>query len=221
MDSLNCATTSKQKRRQPHDRTYFAQTANGLRAHRLEETGLPYRTHKVDLAKGEQRTAEFLKLNPAGLIPVIVDADGPGGKPLTLSQSGAIILYAAEKSGKFLPKDAARRALAMQWMMQAASDIAGTSSTIFRMETSVPEKIAANTDYFKQRLLAFFAACDARLAGREYLADEFCVADIMLYPNFAARKSLIDQAGGFANLQRWGAAIGSRPGVQRGMKVTG
>jgi len=201
---------------------HFAPTANGLRAAvALEETGLPYRTHKVDLAKGEQRTAEFLKLNPAGLIPVIVDPDGPGGKPLTLSQSGAIILYAAEKSGKFLPKDATRRALAMQWMMQAASDVAGTSSTIFRMETSVPDKIAANNDYFKQRLLVFFAACDARLAGREYLADEFSVADIMLYPNFAARKSLIDQAGGFANLQRWGAAIGSRPGVQRGMKVTG
>ncbi|HKQ25204.1 MAG TPA: glutathione S-transferase family protein [Burkholderiales bacterium] len=201
---------------------YFAPTANGLRAAvALEETGLPYRTRKVDLAKGEQRTPEFLKLNPAGLIPVIVDPDGPSGKPLTLSQSGAIILYAAEKSGKFLPKDAARRAHAMQWMMQAASDIAGTSGTIFRMETSVPEKIAANSDYFKQRLLGFFAACNARLATREYLADEFSVADIMLYPNFAARKALIDEDGGLADLRRWGAAIGSRPGVQRGMKVTG
>jgi GST-like protein len=201
---------------------YFAPTANGLRAAvALEETGLPYRTHKVDLAKGDQRTPEFLKLNPAGLIPVIVDPDGAGGKPLTLSQSGAIILYAAEKSGKFLPKNPARRALAMQWMMQAASDIAGTSGTVFRMEMSVPEKNAANTDYFKQRLLGFFAVCDAQLAGREYLADEFSVADIMLYPNFSARKALIDQAGGFANLQRWGAAIGSRPGVQKGMKVTG
>jgi len=201
---------------------YFAPTANGLRAAvALEETGLPYRTHKVDLAKGEQRSPEFLKLNPAGLIPVIVDPDGPGGKPLTLSQSGAIILYAAEKSGKFLPKDAARRARAMQWLMQAASDIAGTSGTIFRMETSIPEKIASNADYFKQRLLGFFTVCDAQLAAREYLADEFSVADIMLYPNFAARKALIDQAGGFANLQRWGAAIGSRPGVQRGMKITG
>ena len=201
---------------------YFAPTANGLRAAvALEETGLPYRTRKVDLAKGEQRTPEFLKLNPAGLIPVIVDPDGPGRKPLTLSQSGAIILYAAEKAGKFLPKDTARRALAMQCMMQAASDIAGTSGTIFRMETSVPEKIAANSDYFKQRLLGFFGACDTHLAAREYLADEFSVADIMLYPNFSARKALLDQAGGFANLQRWGAAIGSRPGVQRGMKVTG
>ena len=201
---------------------YFAPTANGLRAAvALEETGLPYRAHKVDLAKGEQRTPEFLKLNPAGLIPVIVDPEGMGGKPLTLSQSGAIILYAAEKSGKFLPKTPARRALAMQWLMQAASDIAGTSGTIFRMETSVPEKNAANTDYFKQRLLGFFAVCDAHLAAREYLADEYSVADIMLYPNFAARKALIDQAGGFANLQRWAAAIGSRPGVQKGMKLAG
>jgi len=201
---------------------YFAPTANGLRAAvALEETGLPYRTHKVDLAKGEQRTPEFLKLNPAGLIPVIVDPDGPGGKTLTLSQSGAIVLYAAEKSGKYLPKDATRRVMAMQWMMQAASDIAGTSGTIFRMESSVPEKIAANTDYFRKRLLGFFAACDTHLAAHEMLADEFSVADIMLYPNFAARKALIEQAGGFANLLRWGAAIGSRPAIQRGMKVTG
>ncbi len=201
---------------------HFAPTANGLRAAvALEETGLPYRTHKVDLAKGEQRSPDFLKLNPAGLIPVIVDPDGPGGKTLTLSQSGAIVLYAAEKSGKYLPKDATRRAMAMQWLMQAASDIAGTSGTIFRMESSVPEKIAANTDYFKKRLLGFFAACDTHLAAHEMLADEFSVADIMLYPNFAARKALIDQAGGFANLLRWGAAIGSRSGIQRGMKVTG
>jgi GST-like protein len=95
---------------------YLAPTANGLRASvALEEAGLAYRAHKVDLAKGEQRAPEFLKLNPAGAIPVIVDSDGPGGKPLTLSQSGAIILYVADKCGKFLPKDAARRAIALQW----------------------------------------------------------------------------------------------------------
>src|ERR1700687_3849688 len=107
---------------------YLAPTANGLRATvALEETGLPYRAHPVDLAKGEQRSPEFLKLNPAGLIPVIVDDEGPGGKPLTLSQSGAIVLYAAEKSGKLLPRDPVRRAVALQWLMQAASDISGSS----------------------------------------------------------------------------------------------
>ena len=201
---------------------YMAGTANGFRASvALEEAGLPYRIHKVDLAKGENRTPEFLKLNPAGLIPVIVDHDGPGGKPLTLSQSGAIILYAAEKAGKFLPKDAVRRVMALQWFTQGLSDVAGTSGALFRVENSVPEKIAANTDYFKKRLLGFFSVCDAQLAGREYLADELSVADLMLYPNFALRKQLIDQAGGFANLQRWGALMASRPAVQKGMKVLG
>ena len=201
---------------------YSAGTANGFRASvALEEAGLSYRVHKVDLAKGEQRSVDFLKLNPAGLIPVIVDLDGPGGKPITLSQSAAIILYIAEKTGKLLPKDPARRAVAMQWFMQGATDVAATSGAIFRLENSVPEKIPSSIDYFKQRLLGFFSVCDERLAGREYLADELSVADLMLYPNFALRKPLIDQAGGFANLQRWGATMASRPAVQKGMKVLG
>jgi GST-like protein len=201
---------------------YLSGTANGLRASvALEEAGLPYRTHKIDLARGEHRTPEFLKLNPAGLVPVIVDQDGPGGKPLTLSQSGAIILYAAEKSGKFLPKDPARRALAWQWFTQGLSDVAGTSGALFRVENSLPEKLAANTDYFRKRLLGFFSVCDAHLAGRDFLADEFSVAELMLYPNFSLRKPLIDEAGGFAELQRWGAAVGSRPGMQKGMKALG
>jgi GST-like protein len=201
---------------------YLAPTANGLRVSvALEETGLAYRPHKVDLAKGEQRTPEFLKLNPAAAIPVIVDSDGPGGKPLTLSQSGAIVLYLAEKSGKFLPKDAARRALAMQWFMMAASDVAGTSGSIFQLEVVSPEKSPPNIELFKKRLLNFFSVFDKRLEGRDYLADELSVADLMFYPNFSARKGLIDAAGGFANLQRWGASIGSRPAVQRGMKVLG
>jgi GST-like protein len=197
---------------------YFAPTANGQRACvALEETGLAYRLHKVDLAKGEQRSAQFLRLNPAGLIPVIVDSDGPGGKPLVLTQSAAIMLYCAEKSGKFLPQDAGRRALAMQWFMQAASDISGTSGTIFRLENTAPEKSAGNVEYFRKRLLAFFSVCDQALEGRDYLAGELSVADLLLYPNFAARKALLDQAGGFGNLQRWGAAMAARPGVARGM----
>ena len=201
---------------------YLAGTANGLRASvALEEAGLPYRVHKVDLAKGEHRTPEFLKLNPAGLIPVIVDQDGPGGKPLTLAQSGAIILYVAEKAGRFMPKDAVRRAMAYQWFAQGLSDVAGTSGALFRVENSVPEKIAGNTDYFKKRLLGFFSACDAHLAGRDFMADEFSIAELMLYPNFALRKSLLDEAGGFSNLQRWGAGVGARPGMQKGMKVLG
>ena len=199
---------------------YVAPTANGFRALvAMEEAGLAYRVNKVDLTKGEQRSAEFLKLNPAGLIPVMVDHDGPGGKPLTLAQSGAIMLYAAEKSGKFLPKDPATRALAMQWFMQAASDIAGTSGNIFQLDMRAPEKSPANVESFKKRLLDFFAVCDRQLAGQEYLAGELSVADLMLYPNFSARKPLLDAGGGCANLQRWGARMAARPGVQRAMQA--
>jgi GST-like protein len=201
---------------------YLAPTANGLRAAvALEEAGLPYRAHRVDLAKGEQRSPEFLKLNPAGLIPVIVDEDGPGGKPLTLSQSGAIVLYAAEKSATLLPRDPAQRAVALQWLMQAASDISGSSNTVFQTEMRAPEKSAANLEYFKKRLVDFFAVCDRHLQGREFLAGELSVADLMLYPNFATRKALLDQVGGLTDLQRWGAAMAARPGVARGMKFLG
>jgi GST-like protein len=201
---------------------YLAPTANGLRASiALEECGLAFTPHKIDLAKGEQRTAEFLKLNPAGAIPVIVDSDGPGGKPLTLAQSGAIILYASEKSGKLMPKDPLRRIMALQWFMLGATDLSPTSGAIFQLEVVAAEKSPPLIEHFKKRLLNFFSVCDRRLEGRDYLADEFSVADLMLYPNFSLRKPLVDAAGGFANLQRWGAAVGARPAVQKGMKPLG
>ncbi|MBL8532991.1 MAG: glutathione S-transferase N-terminal domain-containing protein [Betaproteobacteria bacterium] len=201
---------------------YFAPTANGQRASlALEECGLAYRLHRVDLTKGQQRTAEYLAINPAGQIPAIVDPDGPDGKPFVLTQSCAIILYAAERAGRFLPAAGASRMVAMQWMLQLASDVAGTSGTIFRLENTAPEKSAANADYFKQRLLTFFGDCDRQLEGREFLAGEISVADLALYPNYAARKPLIDAAGGFANLHRWGTAMAARPGVQKGMSPAG
>ncbi|HEX4986094.1 MAG TPA: glutathione S-transferase [Burkholderiales bacterium] len=200
---------------------YLAGTANGYRASvALEEAGLSYRTHKVDLAAGEQRSPEFRKLNPAGLIPVIVDPDGPGGKPVTVSQSGAIILYVAEKCGVFLPKDPRRRVLALQWFMQAATDVAATSGALFRVENSVPDKTPGNTAYFRNRLVDFFRVCDAHLAQHEYFADEFSVVELHLYPNYALRKPMLDEAG-CTNLARWGAAVGARPGMQKGMKVLG
>lgn len=198
---------------------YLAPTANGLRAAvALAECGLAYRVHKVDLTKGEQRTPQFLALNPAGQIPVMVDHDAAGGKPFTLAQSGAIILYAAEKSGKFMPKDPLQRATALCWFMQAATDVAAASGTIFRLEMVIPEKTEAITEHFRKRLLSFFTLCDAHLAqGHEYLADEPSVADFMLYPNYFARKALIDAAGGYEHLHRWGARMSARPGVQKGM----
>ena len=198
---------------------YMWGTANGLRAAvALAETGLDHRVHKVDITKGEQKNPEFLKLNPIGAIPVMVDHDAPGGKPLALAQSGAIVLYACEKAGKFIPSDFARRAMASQWFLCAASDIAGTSSTVFNLEMTVPEKVPANVEFFKNRLVNYFRHVDRHLAGREYLADEISFADLMLYPNYSARKPLLEAAE-LANLKRWGEAMAARAGVQKGMKA--
>jgi GST-like protein len=198
---------------------YMWGTGNGLRASvALAEAGLEHRVHKVDLTKGEQKKPEFLKMNPAGQIPVLVDPDGPGGKPLTLAQSGAILLYAAEKSGKLIPKDAGRRATAYQWLMHAMSDVAATSGTIFQLENVAPEKIPANVDFFKQRLVAFFRHVDQRLAEREFLAEEVSVADLALYPIYALRKAMLEEAGGMRALARWGERMAARPGVKKGMQ---
>ena len=197
---------------------YMWGTANGLRAAvALAECGLEHRVNKVDITKGEQKKPEYLKMNPLGAIPVIVDHDGPGGKPLTLCQSGAIIIYACEKTGKFIPTNVERRAMAGQWFVAAASDIAGTSSTVFFSENFVPEKSAANTELFKNRLVNYFRNVDRHLAGRQYLADEISFADLMLYPNYALRKPLVEAARGMDNLKRWGERMAARSGVQKGM----
>jgi len=194
-------------------------TSNGQRvAIMLEECGLAYRVHKVDLAGGEQLRPEFLALNPSGAIPVIVDPDAPGGEPLALAQSGAILLYLAEKTGRFMPADPRRRAVAQQWLMHAVSDCAAASGTIYVLSARVPEKSPANVAFFEQRLLRQLRAADARLAGREWLADELSVADFALYPVYAVRKALVDAAGDLPQLTRWGAALAGRPAVARAMQ---
>lgn len=192
-------------------------TGNGLRASiALAESGLEYKVHKVDLTRSEQKKPEYLKINPAGQIPALVDSNGPGGKPVTMAQSGAILFYAAEKSGRMLPKDPVRRVAALHWMMQGCSDVAVTSGAIFALENFVSEKVQSNTDFFKTRLTGYFRHVDARLAGREFLADEFSVADVALYPVASTRKAL---AEGLPNLNAWLARMGARPGVQKGMTV--
>ena len=199
---------------------YTFETSNGLRAAViLEECGLPYRVHRVDLTKGEHKSPEFLNINPTVAIPAIVDHDGPGGAPLKLSQSGAIVLYAAEKAGKFVPADPVRRALAMQWLMLSLTDAARASTSIFLCSTVVPDKSPANVAYFEEQTLRYLRVADARLAGREFLADELSIADFALYPLYAVRKALVDKAGDLLELTRWGDAIGARPGVVRGMRT--
>lgn len=132
---------------------YSAPTMNGRRAViALAECGLAHRIHLLDLEKGEQRHSGFLALNPSGAIPVLVDSDGPGGKPITVTQSGAIVLYCAEKSAKLIPEDLARRTKAFEWFAQALTDVGPASSILFQM-SSAPEPSSANVEFFTRRLI--------------------------------------------------------------------
>jgi GST-like protein len=192
-------------------------TGNGLRASvALAESGLEYEVHKVDISKGENKTPEYAKINPSGVIPAIVDTEGPEGKPVALAQSGAILLYVAEKCGKFIPKDPMRRAITYQWFMQACSDVAGGSGTLFQAENAAPDKSIANIDFFRKRLLNSFVHVDRHLVGREFIANELSIADLALYPPYAQRRALLPE---LTNLARWADKMAARPGVQKGMKL--
>ena len=202
---------------------YAAGTSNGMRARiALEECGLKYNWHPIDLAKGEHKTPQFLALNPNGQIPVIVDNEGPGGKKVTLSQSSAILMYCAEKSGKLIPKDPAKRAAMLEAYMSASTDITpmfGTVNACVRAKEPAP--YAAAADMFKGRLKSYFKVWDDKLAKHKYAAgDEVTIADLSLYAGYWRTKGAFPElVGGMANLERWAAEINARPGVQRALKI--
>jgi GST-like protein len=199
---------------------YAAGTSNGIRARiALEECGLSYNLHPIALEKGEQKTAQFLAMNPMGQIPVMIDREGPGGKPLTLSQSTAILLYAAEKAGKFLPKDAAKRPAMLQALMSASTDVTPMIGTVFGIVRG-KDPHAPTAEMFKGRLRGMFKVWDDLLAKQKYAAgDELTVADFSLYAGYARAKAAVpDTCEGFAALERWAKEIGARPGVQRAVK---
>ena len=200
---------------------YAAGTSNGMRARiALEECGLKYNWHPIDLTKGGNKTPEFLALNPMGQIPVLVDNEGPGGKKITMAQSSAIMMYCAEKAGKFIPKDPAKRATMLEAYMSASTDITpmfGTVNTIVRSK----EPHEPTAAMFKERLRGYFKVWNDILARRKYAAgDEVTIADLSLYAGYWRTKGVQPACvEGFQNLERWSAEIGARPGIQRALKI--
>ena len=199
---------------------YAAGTSNGMRARiALEECGLPYKLHPIDLAKGEHKTAAFLAMNPNGQIPVIVDHEGPGGKPVTLAQSTAILLYCAEKSGKFLPKDPAARPAMLQALMSASTDVTPIFGAYF-LAARAKEPHLPTVQLFKDRVRSLFQVWDAALARSKCcVGDEVTVADLSLYAGYARVKGAApDAVEGMPNVARWGDMMAARPAIQRALK---
>jgi GST-like protein len=173
----------------------------------------------VDIAKGEQNAPWFREINPFGKIPVIVESAGPCEERVTLGESGAIVLYCAEKTGKFIPSDPLKRLAALQWVFHAVSDASEPIGAHFRL-SRLPKKPQEALAYYYDRLVNILKDVDRQLGDREYLIGEISIADLAFYTVAAQAQKLVD-IGALLNVQRWLGTMSARPGVMRGIAVPG
>jgi GSH-dependent disulfide-bond oxidoreductase len=185
----------------------------------LEELGLPYSVHPVNIGKDEQFRPEFLAISPNNKIPAIVDPDGPGGKRFALFESGAILIYLGEKTEKLIPKDPATRYIALQWLMFQMGGLGPMLGQTHHFLRAAPEPVPYAIKRYKDETRRLYGVLDKRLAEAEHLAGEYSIADIASYPWVARHEWHQIELGDFPNVKRWYDAIGARPAVQRGMKV--
>lgn len=207
---------------------YSLNTPNGVKASiMLEETGLPYEAHLVDFGKNDQTSPEFLSLNPNNRIPALIDPDGPGGKPLALWESGAILLYLADKTGRLMPSDPAARWQTVQWLMFQMGGIGPMFGQVgffhkFAGKDYEDKRPRARYVAESKRLLAVL---EKRLDGRDWImGDEYSIADISVFPwvrnliGFYEARELVDFHE-FGNVERTLKAFLDRPAVQRGLEI--
>ena len=185
----------------------------------LEELGLPYSLHPVNIGKDEQFRPEFLAISPNNKIPAIVDPDGPGGKRFALFESGAILIYLGEKTGRFIPTDPATRYVALQWLMFQMGGLGPMLGQTHHFLRAAPEPVPYAIKRYKDETRRLYGVLDKRLAEAEHLAGEYSIADVASYPWVARHEWHQIELGDFPNVKRWYDAIGARPAVQRGMKV--
>lgn len=196
---------------------YTAGTPNGHKASiTLEELGLPYRVHRVDLLKGEQKQPAFLKMNPNGRIPVIVDREADD---FVVFESGAIMLYLAEKTGQLMPKDARGKSLVTQWLMFQMGGVGpmmGQANVFFRY---FPEKIQPAIDRYQNECRRLMEVLDRRLGESEWLADDYSIADIANWAWTRTHNWSGVSTDGLDNLKRWNEAMYARPACLKGIDV--
>jgi len=192
---------------------YFSSTPNGMKLKLfLEEAGLQYRIVPVSLSKGEQFAAEFLKISPNGKIPAIVDhAPKDGGAPLVMFESGAILLYLAEKIGRFIPSDVRGRAEVLQWLFWQMSGLGPMAGQAGHFKIYAPEPVPYALDRYVREVRRLYGVLDKRLADREFVAGAFSIADVACYPWVVPYRSHGQNLDEFPNLKRWFGAIAARP----------
>ena len=200
---------------------YTWPTPNGWKIHiMLEECGLEYRAHAVNIGEGEQHQPEFLAISPNNRIPAIVDQDGPGGKPLSVFESGAILIYLAEKTGKFYSANLRDQTQINQWLMWQMGGIGPMLGQNHHFVKYAPEEIPyAQTRYINETR-RLYGVADRQLADNEYLGGgQYSIADVACYGWMSLWEGQKQDITEFPNVARWLDALSQRPGVQRGMAL--
>ena len=198
---------------------YTAATPNGQKVHiMLEETGLPYNEHYVSIDKGEQFAPEFLTISPNNKIPAIVDHDGPGGETVSIFESGCILQYLAEKTGRFLPDSPLKRIETMEWLFWQMGGFGLMLGQAHHFRAYAPERIQYAYDRYSNEAQRLYQVLDRRLAGRDYVAaGEYTIADMAIFPWCRLHGRQGQDLADYPNVKRWFDAIAQRPAVIRDM----
>lgn len=200
---------------------YTAGTPNGRKVSiALEELSLDYEVHRIDITKDDQFAPAFLKISPNNKIPAIVDQDGPGGTPISIFESGAILIYLAEKTGQLMPTDPRARVAALEWIMWQMGGFGPMLGQAHHFRRFAPEQIEYAVNRYSKEAERLYGVMDKRLGRVPYLAgDAYSMADILTYP-WASRHSWQGiELSDFTNVKRWYDELSERPAVQRGMAV--
>ena len=198
---------------------YTAATPNGQKVHiMLEEAGLPYNEHYVSIDKGEQFAPEFLAISPNNKIPAIVDHDGPGGETVSIFESGCILQYLAEKTGRFLPDSPLKRIETMEWLFWQMGGFGPMLGQAHHFRAYAPERIQYAYDRYSNEAQRLYQVLDRRLAGRDYVAaGEYTIADMAIFPWCRLHGRQGQDLADYPNVKRWFDAIAQRPAVIRDM----
>ncbi|GFZ92007.1 glutathione binding-like protein [Dyella caseinilytica] len=196
---------------------YFAATPNGLKARLfMEEAQLPYRLITVSLSKGEQFKPEFLAISPNNKIPAIVDHEpAGGGEPIMMFESGAIMLYLAEKTGRLIPADARGRAEVLQWLFWQMAGLGPMAGQIGHFNIYAPEKVPYAIDRYTRETSRLYGVLNQQLADRVFIAGDFSIADIACYPWIVPHEAHGQELQAFPHLKRWFETMAARPATLR------
>ncbi len=199
---------------------YFWTTPNGYKVSiMLEELDIPYNTHMIDINKDEQFAPAFLKISPNNRIPAIVDPEGPGGEAISVFESGAILKYLAEKFGKFYPSDLRQRVQVDEWLFWQMGGFGPMLGQMHHFAVFAPEKIPYAIKRYHTEAKRLYGVMDRRLAGREYLVDEFSIADIACFGWANSHQRQRIDLEDYSNVKNWFERMLARPAVQRALLV--